>query len=65
MILGTVSAEQMRMAQIITGIVMAILIGVRFVPPLSKYAAVVCRTVVLLYLVGCLVFIFYAFIRAG
>ena len=53
------------MAQIITGIVMAILIGVRFVPPLSKYAAVVCRTVVLLYLVGCLVFIFYAFIRAG
>ena len=64
--LYTVSADTMRAAQLITGVTMAIWIGVGVFPPLRPHAHTVRRAVLMLYLVCCLGFIIYALLgRAG
>lgn len=62
MILDTVSADAMRSAQIITGVAMAIWIGVGIVPPLQPYAYRVRGAVLALYLLGSLGFLAYALV---
>ena len=62
MILDTVSADDMRLAQVVSGMAMAVWIGVGFVPALQKHAYVVRAIVAVLYLLACLGFIIYAVI---
>ena len=62
MILDTVSADDMRVAQVISGMTMAVWIGVGFVPALRKHAYVVRAIAGVLYLLACLGFIIYAVI---
>ena len=59
MILDTVSADQMRAAQLISGATMAIWIGMGVLPPLRPYAHAVRRALLLIYLAGCVGFIAY------
>ncbi len=63
MIFNTVSADQMRAAQLISGITMVIWISVGVLPPLRPYAHVVRRALLLLYLASCVGFI--VFVLAG
>ncbi len=65
MILDTVSADTMRSAQMITGIAMAIWIGIGVVPPWRKYTQAVRATVLVLYLLGCIGFIVYVVLGNG
>jgi hypothetical protein len=60
MIVDTVSANEMRAAQALTGAAMAIWIGVGIAPGLRKYARTVRGAVLALYLLACLSFILYA-----
>jgi len=62
MILNAVSADEMRAAQLITGVTMAIWIGVGVVPPLRNYAGPVRRAALALYLLCCAGFIVYLFV---
>ena len=62
MMLDTVTVDEMRTAQLITGATMAICIGVGVVPPLRKYAGAVRRAAIALYLVSCVGFIVYLLI---
>lgn len=58
----SVSADTMRAAQLITGVTMAIWIGIGVFPPLRPHAHMLRHAVLLLYLVGCLGFIVYALV---
>ncbi len=64
--LDTVSADAMRTAQLITGVTMAIWIGMGVLPPLQPHAHAVRRVVLALYLAWCLGFIVYVLVgRSG
>ena len=63
MIFNTVSADQMRAAQLISGVTMVIWISVGVLPPLRPYAHAVRRALLLLYLASCVGFI--VFVLAG
>ena len=52
----------MRLAQVVSGMAMAVWIGVGFVPALQKHAYVVRAITGALYLLACLGFIIYAVI---
>ncbi len=60
--LDTVSADAMCTAQLVTGVTMAIWIGVGVLPPLRPHAHAVRRIVLALYLACCLGFIVYALV---
>ena len=62
MILDTVSADDMRLAQVISGMTMVVWIGVGFVPALQKHAYVVRAITGILYFLVCVGFIIYAVI---
>jgi hypothetical protein len=51
------SADQVRVAQAITGIAMAVWMGVGFVPPLQRYAYPIRGAILALYLLSCVIFI--------
>ena len=65
MMLGTVSADEMRAAQLISGITMAIWIGVGVLPPLQPYAHTIRRTLLMAYLICCMGFIAYVMANRG
>ena len=50
---GAVSAEDMRLARIVTGATMAALIGIRFAPGLRARAGAITLVLLALYLLGC------------
>jgi hypothetical protein len=54
---GIASADQIRAAQLITGVTMAIWIATGFVPPLQRHAATIRRAVLIIYLLCCAGFI--------
>ena len=62
MILDTVSADDMRLAQVVSGLTMAVWIGVGFVPALRNHAYLVRAITGILYFLACLGFIVYAVI---
>jgi hypothetical protein len=62
-LLGAVSGDEIRAAQIVTGVTMAAFIAAGVVPGLRERAAVIRGALLVLYLVACGVFIGYAALR--
>jgi hypothetical protein len=60
---GAVSSEQMRAAQIVTSVTMAVLIGVGVVPGLRRYAGTIRLVLLAAYLVSCGVFVAWLLLR--
>ena len=60
---SAVTAEDMRVAQIVTGAAMAAFIGVGLVPALSQHAWVIRGALLALYLLTCGVYLGYVLLR--
>lgn len=60
---GPTTAAEMRTAQILTGLAMALFISVRLVPGLRPYVRGIQAAVLTVYLVGCAVLVVHALIR--
>jgi hypothetical protein len=62
---GAVSGEEMRAAQIVTGVTMAAFIAAGVVPGLRERAAAIRGALLVLYLIACGVFVSYGFVQHG
>ena len=62
-LLGAVSGDEMRAAQIVTGVTMAAFIAVGLAPGLRERAGAIRGALLALYLVACGVFIGYLVLR--
>jgi hypothetical protein len=56
-LLSAVSSEEMRAARIVTGVTMALFVGVSVAPGLRRHAGAIRLALLLVYLVVCAVFI--------
>lgn len=61
--LGPVSTEDLRAAQIVTGMAMALWLSVGYLPGLRRYARRAQGVVLALYLVGCAAILAHALLR--
>jgi hypothetical protein len=56
-LLSAVSSEEMRAARIVTGVTMALFVGVSVAPGLRRHAGAIRLALLLVYLVVCAVFV--------
>ena len=62
-LLGAVSGDEIRAAQIVTGVTMAAFIAVGIAPGLREHTGVIRGALVALYLIACCIFIGYVMLR--
>jgi hypothetical protein len=62
-LLGAVSGDEIRAAQIVTGVTMAAFIAAGVVPGLREHSTTIRGVLLMLYLVACCIFIGYVMLR--
>lgn len=60
---SAVSTDDMQTARIVTGVAMALFVGIGVVPGMRQHAATIRMTLLVGYLVACVVFVGYVLLR--